>query len=90
MLGLKATRPDVSPEHVEIVNLAQRILQSLQILAPALVVLRQEIFYRVAQALNADAKRVPRRLTAVAQCEPLKFSRLVPPLQSQVLKRGST
>ncbi len=62
--------PDVDghvPEHVQIVNIAEKILQFFQIAAPGGVFAWQKILHCVPETLDPDAEFVPCDLRAGAQ-----------------------
>ncbi len=55
------------PQHIQIVDFAQEILQVFQVSAPGGVFAREKVFHRIAQALDADAQFVEGGLGTGAQ-----------------------
>ena len=64
-------RPDRRLQHIEIMDLAESVLQFAQVLGPLFVALRKEILARVAKALDADSQLVIADLRAVSQGLPM-------------------
>src|SRR5260370_7398321 len=46
-------------ENIQVVNLAEHVLEALEIVTPSRVVLGEQAFYGVAEALQSNADRVP-------------------------------
>ncbi len=82
-------RPHHGPQHVEVVNFSQRVLQIAQVLRPLLVQRRQEILHCVAQSLDADSKLVVGGARAIAQCCSVQLASVIPSLQREQLKDGA-
>src|ERR1700758_1930422 len=57
-----------SPEHVEIMHVAQQILQMFQIVRPCFVLSGKKVLDDVPEPLNADTQGVERDLRPVSQC----------------------
>src|SRR5580658_3781352 len=72
------------PKHIQVVDFAQQILHRLQVVAPGLVLLGQEILDDVAKAFDADAQAVKRNLGAVAKSAVVEIAGGGPTLEGEV------
>src|ERR1700722_5243580 len=86
-VGKNVTGDGCGPEYVEIVHLTQQVLQFFEVVAPELVLFRQEVFDDVAEALDADAQAVESGLRAIAQGTGVEGASLGPTLKGQMFEK---
>lgn len=77
------------PKHIQVVDFAKQILHRLQVVAPGLVLLGQEILHDVAQTFDADAQGVKRNLGAVAKGAVVEIAGGGPTLEGEVLEHSA-
>ena len=65
-------------------NFTQVVLQLFQVLPPALMETRQEIFYRVAESFEANAQAMVTNLGAVPKHKTVELTRFLPALQRKM------
>src|SRR5262249_11298384 len=72
------------PQHIQIMNLSQIILQLLEIIDPGIVQRRQKILNDVAEFLDCNAEPMPGSIAGTAQNPPMQFMGFVPAFQGHV------
>src|SRR5580704_12928532 len=77
---------DHALQNIKVMDLSERVLQVAQVFRPLLVPLRQEVFYGVAKALDADAQLVPGKAAAIAQGPAVEFAGFHPSFERDVLE----
>ena len=86
-IGKNMTRDGGGPEHVEIVNFTEQVLDLFEVIAPSLVLNREKVFYDVTEALDADSQTVESQLRSVVQRLAMKFASGGPALQGEMLEK---
>ena len=74
------------PEHVEVVNFAEQVLQFFKVVAPGFVLGGKKILDDVAEAFDADAQAVECDLGAIAQGAVVEFAGFGPALESEMFE----
>src|SRR5580704_5769032 len=85
-IGKNVAGDSRSPEHVEVVNFPEQVLNFFQVVAPGLVLDRKKILDDVAEALDADAQAVECDLRTITQSATVECVGGRPALQSQMLE----
>jgi hypothetical protein len=85
-IGKNLARNGRGPQHVEIVNFTEQILDFFEIIAPSLVLDGKKILYDITEAFDSYPQAVERDLGAVAQSTRVEFAGCGPALKSQMFK----
>src|SRR5580692_1296824 len=90
LIGKHLARDGRGPEHVEVMDLAQQVLDFFQVVSPRFVLDGQKIFHNIAEAFDADAETVECNLGAVAQGTVVEFPGFGPALEREMFKERTT
>jgi hypothetical protein len=91
LLVAKDFQPNRSrPEQIQVMNFPEKVLQLLQVLSPALMKARKEIFYGIPESFEADAQAMVTGFRAIPQDHAVEQTRLLPALKREMPKNQTT
>src|SRR4029077_13251477 len=78
------------PEHIEVVNFAQEILQLLEVFAPGRMVRGKKVLHDIAKTFQPNTQAMKGHLGAIAERATMQVISRGPAFERQVLKDRAT